>query len=234
MGELTTKSCCRRLAFALAAVLSLTLATRTIAADADTPDMNLVHSVEEVGTPNEIIRSIPNVFHDYRVVEEVVAIEKIVNLAQKIWKIIEDNKPVVDVKYMYANAVPKGVPSTEELEGFSPIQYRSFRHYGKNGFGATVYDLTYTILHRYNGSYRGKGRYLDAVTVLPHKVEVLWGYKMNYSVDRVSTVNVGDSEKPVASILMELGFKVATVIKESQFRQVYEFRGDSPNVRSIQ
>lgn len=197
-------------------------------------DNGIEHFVEEIATPNDVADALEDSFsRGVRRADELVLIEKIINLGQKIWKIIEDNKPVVNVKYMFANAVPKGVKSTEDLDGFTPIQYKSFRVYGKNGFGSTVYDLTYTLLHRYNGTYEGRGRYLDAVTVLPHKLDVLWGYKVNYNVDRVSTVNLGTKDAPIASVLMEMTFKVATVMKESRITQAYEFRGDSADVRSI-
>ncbi len=197
-------------------------------------DNGIEHFVEAVATPSDVTNDLEDAWNNQlRRNDDLVLIDKIINLGQKIWKIIEDNKPVVNVKYMFANAVPKGVKSTEELDGFTPIQYKSFRVYGKNGFGSTVYDLTYTLLHRYNGSFDGRGRYLDAVTVLPHKLDVLWGYKVNYNVDRVSTVNLGTKDAPIASVLMEMTFRVATVMKESRLTQAYEFRGDSAEVRSI-
>jgi hypothetical protein len=198
-------------------------------------DLGITNHVEEVKTTTDVINFLNNPFFMPRApgAEELVIIEQIINLGEKLWKIVERNKPVVNVKYTYANAVPKGVKTTEELDGFSSAQAATYRMHGTNLFGATVYDVTYTVVHRYGGQYKGKGQYLDAVTVYPHKLDVLWGYTVNFNVDRISTVNVGSAEAPVASILMDLNFSVSTVLKTSQFRQIYEFRGDSESVRAV-
>ncbi len=200
-------------------------------------ELGLQIFTEEVATPQSVINQIEMMNTDgARVSADDILkeINEIVNLGEKIWKIIEKNRPVINVKYAYANAVPKGVKGPEELEGFTPMNYRSFRKFGKNWFGSTVFDLTYTLAHRYNGTYQGRGKYLDAVTVLPHKVEALWGYTVNFNVNRVSTANVGSEKAPLASIVMDLDFQVSTVLKASQYRNMYEFRGDTARVTSIE
>ena len=198
-------------------------------------DLGITNYVEEVKTSRELVDFLNGPFFIPRAsdVPEIVLIDQIINLGQKIWGIIEKNKPVVNIKYTFANAVPLGVKSTEELDRFSSVQAKSYRMHGTNLYGATVYDVTYTLVHRYGGQYKGKGQYLDAVTVYPHKMDVLWGYTVNFNVDRIATTNVGSAEAPVASILMDLNFTVSTVFKSSQFRQIFEYRGDSATVRAI-
>ncbi len=200
-------------------------------------ELGLKIYTEEVATPVEVMQQIHAMdggAYDSDLGGSLKDINEIINLGEKIWKIIEKNKPVVNVKYAYANAVPKGIKGPEELESFSPLQFKSFRKFGKNGFGSTVFDVTYTLAHRYNGRYQGRGRFLDAVTVLPHKVEVLWGYTLNFNVTRVSTANVGNEKDPVASVAMEMDFQVSTILKASQYRNLYEFRGDTARVTSIE
>lgn len=165
--------------------------------------------------------------------QQLVILEQIVNLGERVWKFVERNKPVINVKRAYANALPKGVRSSEDLDGFSPLTYRSFRMKGKNGFGNKVYDTTYTLIHRYGGRYDSKGYYLENCTVLPHKTEALWGYTVDVGVENIGTVNVGTKERPVGSLVMEMAFRVGTIIKTSEFRTVYEFRGDSRGVTTI-
>ena len=165
--------------------------------------------------------------------QTLVILEQIVNLAERVWKFIADNKPVINVKRSYANALPRGVRSSEELDGFSTLQYRSFRMSAKNGFKQTVYDVTFTLVHRYGGNYNGEGYYLENATVLPHKIEALWGYTVEANVDNVGAVNVGTRDKPVGSLVMEMGFKAGTIIKATEYRAVYEFRGDSNRVTTI-
>ena len=166
--------------------------------------------------------------------DPLVFIEHMVNLGQKLWKIVVDNKPVVNIRYTYANALPKGVESSEDLDGFSDLQYRSLRLYGKNSYGLKVYDLTYTLVHRYGGSYRGRGSYLENIAIIPQRVEVLWGYKLNLEAKRVTAVNVGTRENPIAGLAMEMGMRVSTPIKDISLTRLYEFRGDSAQVRDAQ
>lgn len=165
--------------------------------------------------------------------ETLVIIDQIINLGEKVWNFIEKSKPTLNITRAYANALPKGVKTSEELEGFTPLNYRSFRMYGKNGFGSTVYDVTYTLVHRYGGRYENQGAYVEHATVLPHKVSALWGYTVDAGVSNVGAVNVGTREKPVGSVVMECFFRASTILKVSEFRTVYEFRGDSSRVTSI-
>lgn len=197
----------------------------------------ITHFQEEVAVPTDTLKALeepfelaydPDAFSRDPFSE--IDLNAITNLGQKIWKVIEANRPVVNVKYHYANALPKGVPSSEDLDGFSDLQMRSFRNYAKNLYGITVYDVTYTAVHRFGGSYNGQGRFLENVTILPHHVDVLWGYTLNMGVSRISTVNVGTKDSPIGSIVMELEMRVSTVMKESQTRELIQFRGDSAKI----
>jgi hypothetical protein len=198
------------------------------------PESTIQHFVEEVQTPESVYEQLSCMESKGGTVSSAEGIDwnDIINKGEKIWKIIQDNKAVLNATSLYANALPKGVEASE-LEGFSDPQFKSYRMYGKNGFGFTVYDVTYTVVHRYNGSYEGKGKYLENVTVLPHKVSALWGYTLNLAVTNVSTVNCGSKADPVGSILLELYFRVSTIMKVSEYRNVFEFRGDLPTVKTI-
>ena len=195
---------------------------------------DLISYMEEVPTPANVVDQLSRITFpaqpwDGDLSEATVIVDQIINLGQKIWTIIEKGKPVQDVSYHYANALPRGAAATD-LEGFSDLQHKSWRMYGTNGFGMTVYDLTYTVVHRYGGSYNGVGKYLDAVTVLPSDVSTLWGYTTNLAMGNVDTVNVGTKASPVGSLLMDLNFKVSTVIKTSEYHKVFDLRGDSASV----
>ncbi|NBX77432.1 MAG: hypothetical protein EBQ92_12830 [Proteobacteria bacterium] len=162
-----------------------------------------------------------------------VVLDKVVNLGKKMWTVVENGRPVVNVKTAYANALPSGVRA-EDLENFSSLQFRSFRHYGVNLYGITVYDITYTLAHRFGGQFNGQGAYIESATVLPQNVEVLWGYNVNLNVEQVSAVNLGTKENPIASLAMETGLIVKTVMKEVRIKHLHEFRGDSAAVRSTE
>ncbi|NBT57898.1 hypothetical protein EBT16_03840 [bacterium] len=162
-----------------------------------------------------------------------VVLDKIVNLGKKVWTVIENGRPVVNVDTQYANALPAGVRA-QDLENFSALQFRSFRRYGVNLYGATVYDVTYTLVHRFGGQFEGRGAYVESATVLPQNVQVLWGYNVNFAVENVSTVNLGTKENPIASVALETSLTVKTVLQEIRIKNIYEFRGDSSRVSSTE
>lgn len=223
----------KRILFLVVAVLPLFAVAST---GVSKNELGLTVYTEEVATPAAAIDQIESMLaSEMRDDAGIVSgINEIVNLGDKIWKLIEKNKPVLNTKNAYANAVPRGVKSPEELENFTPMQYKSFRKYAKNSFGSTVFDLTYVLAHRYNGQLKGAGRFLDAVTVLPHKVDVMWGYTVNFGVTRVSTANLGSEKEAIGAVVMELDFNVSTILKASQYKNLYEFRGDSARVTSIE
>lgn len=162
--------------------------------------------------------------------EADVILDQIINMGKKLWDIVKDSRPVTNVQYDFANALPKGLTSSAELSDFSNVQSSSVRIWGTNPFGMTVYDVTLTAVHQFGGQYEGKGRYLETVSVVPSNLSVLWGYTVDYSVTSVSTLNVGTRLNPVSSLALHAKFKVSTVIKSEEINTVYQFRGDSGHV----
>ncbi|MSP18560.1 MAG: hypothetical protein EXR74_03200 [Bdellovibrionales bacterium] len=221
--------------FTLALLLVSSMLTASPISTTFNKDLQIYESVEKVSAPNnlEVILE-KTVLYRGDVIETTVIFDQLVNLGKKVWALIESNKPVVNVNYLYANALPKGVRNSEDLDNFSDLQSTSYRMQGTNLYGITVYDLTYSLVHRFGGSYDGRGKYLENVTVIPTNVEVLWGYTLSYDVEKVSVVNSGTRENPIASILLGTNFKVSTVIKSSENHSLYEFRGDRSAVRAIQ
>lgn len=151
----------------------------------------------------------------------------IINLGKAVWNIIENNKPVVNLAFDFANALPKGVTSAADLNGFSDIVYRSYSAVGQNIFGANVYEIKFTLMHQYGGSLDGQGQYLATVAVIPSQVKVMWANKLNFSVKQVSTVNVGTQAQPIASLSLLVSYDVQSLGRSYSRNVVYQFRGDS-------
>ncbi|HEX4048052.1 MAG TPA: hypothetical protein VH309_09475, partial [Elusimicrobiota bacterium] len=155
-------------------------------------------------------------------------LDQIINIGQKLWTIVADNKPVVDVKTQYATALPKGVTGWQDISGWRPPEGTIYELTAKNAYGMKMINLRYQVLRTYGGSYDGKGKYLTAVTVEPLLVEVGWGYhfSMSASVPDTSIVNVGTSQDPVAGMMATLNWHISTVIKDSQGQGEYFLQGD--------
>lgn len=155
-------------------------------------------------------------------------LDQIINTAAKIWKIIADNHPVVDVKTTYATGLPKGITNWDQMAGWQPPKGTIYELTAKNMYGSQVVHVRYQVLRTYGGSYQGKGKYLTAVTVEPLLTEVAWGYhySMEASVPDTSVVNVGTSADPVAGMTATLNWHVSTALKDSQGTGLYFLQGD--------
>lgn len=155
-----------------------------------------------------------------------VDFEKVLNIGQRIWKFIEDNKPKIETASFYANAVPSGIAHWTQLEGWGEPESTLYSFTAKNKNGATVVDVTYIILRTPQGRYKGTGRYLNGVTALPVKVNVSWGYKFSMSVDVPSVSNVGTAEAPVAGMTLNLAWTIENNFKVTKGAGIYYLQGD--------
>ena len=155
-------------------------------------------------------------------------LDQIINTGQKIWKIIADNHPVVDVKTQYATALPKGLTGWQDMAGWQQPKGTIYQLTANNAYGMKMINVRYQVLRTYGGSYNGTGKYLTAVTVEPLLVEVGWGYhfSMDASAPDSSIVNVGTSQNPVAGMMATLGWHISTSIKDSQGHGLYFLQGD--------
>ena len=160
--------------------------------------------------------------------DAIPVLDSIVNLGEKIWKIIKDNAPVVNVKVQYASALPEGIKSWTQMGGWQRPKGTIYELTAKNAYGMQVIKLRYQVLRTAGGSYKGTGKYLTAVTVEPLLVEAAWGYRLNLdaNVPDSSIVNVGTSEAPIAAMSPQLGWTIATAIKESQGKSIYYLEGN--------
>lgn len=154
--------------------------------------------------------------------------DKIVNLVEKIWGIIEKNQPVVNITTNYANAVPFGTSHWTQLQGWSKPATKRYSFSMKNGYGTDVVKVTYQVHYTYNGNFQGKGKFLTGVTVEPLDVQTLWGYKVSLTaeVPDSTIANVGTHEDPIASMQVQLKWTVHTVIKDIQSKAIYYVQGD--------
>jgi hypothetical protein len=158
----------------------------------------------------------------------VGAIDNIVNLAQKIWNIIEANQPVVNITTNYANAVPFGTSHWTQLENWSKPATKNYSFSMKNGYGSEVVKVTYQVHYTYGGDYQGKGKFLTGVTIEPLNVVTAWGYKVTLvsEVPDSTVANVGTSADPIASMQVKLKWTAHTAIKDITSEAIYYVQGD--------
>jgi hypothetical protein len=157
-----------------------------------------------------------------------VATDNIINIASKIWGIISNNAPTVNIDTKYAVAYPIGITAAAQMSQWSKPKSYVYGFYANNLYGMRMIDVEYKVTYTYGGAYKGGGKYLTAVTVIPTKVDVGWGYKfsMNAAVPDSTVTNVGTHTSPVAAMQLKLSWKISTVLKESDGASMYYVQGD--------
>jgi hypothetical protein len=152
----------------------------------------------------------------------------IINIGKEIWKIIEANRPVVDIRQSYATALPAGTTDWHQLSGWNPPVGDIYELEAGNLWGWTVIKVRFQVLRTWGGNYNGVGRYLTAVTTEPLLVDVFWGYRfsMDAEVPKESVINVGTPAAPMAGLTHTLKWRINTVVKEMRGAHVFYLQGD--------
>lgn len=158
----------------------------------------------------------------------VQTIDKIVNLMQKIFNIIKENQPVVDITTNYANAVPFGTSHWTQLQGWNKPSTKKYAFSMKNKFGSEVVKVVYQVHYTDNGNFQGKGKFLTGVTIEPISVTTAWGYNVTLvsEVPDSTIANVGTHDDPIASMQVQLKWTVHTILKDVTAKNIYYVQGD--------
>jgi hypothetical protein len=121
-----------------------------------------------------------------------------------------------------------GINSAYQLSNWSKPKTYIYSFYAENIYGIKTVDVEYKVTFVYGGNYNGKGKFLTAVSVIPTRVDVAWGYTFNMHcyVPDSTIVNVGDSENPVAALQLKLSWEISTFLKSSKGTSIYYVQGD--------
>ncbi|MEA3306336.1 MAG: hypothetical protein U9Q34_00950, partial [Elusimicrobiota bacterium] len=146
----------------------------------------------------------------------------------KIFNIIAKNKPVVNTNISYANAVPYGTSHWTQLQNWSKPSTKKYAFSLKNGFGKEVVKVIYQVHWTHSGNFNGVGKFLTGVTVEPIRIDAAWGYTVDLTaqVPDSTIANVGTSEDPIASMQVQLNWKISTVLKVINDKAIYYIQGD--------
>ncbi len=157
-----------------------------------------------------------------------IFLDRIWNIGKKLWAVVEAGKPVVNVNFDFASALPFGVKSAAQLDNWKIPQSKAFRVVARNGFGATTVDFTYRIVYIPGGEFSGKGKYLSRIAIYPQSVWVAWGYTFNAQaqVPESGIINLGSSADPLAGAQVDVNWKIDTVLVSSQGTGNYFVQGD--------
>jgi len=155
------------------------------------------------------------------------SIDKIINIGKKVFDIIKEGEPVVNITVDYATAYPEGEHHWSHLQNWSAPAQSVRRLEVLNGLGRTTIDVTYMILYTYGGDYYGRGKFLTAVSIQPLSVRVDWGWKLDLAcnVPDMTVNNIGTSENPIAALQLNMEWR-ARSLNELSGRNIFYITGD--------
>lgn len=158
--------------------------------------------------------------------DTVVVVDKIINLGQKIWTIVEKNKPVVNWDTLTANALPSGLSTWSDLNGWMTPKAYVYSVSYKNVFRMTVVRFNFRVAYTPGGSYQGTGRYLTNIHVRPQELYVAWGYKFNAKAMVPSVTNAGTQASPIGGAEVLVEWTIDTVMSHVRGSAGAYVRGD--------
>jgi hypothetical protein len=155
-------------------------------------------------------------------------LDLIINMGAKVWKIFEASTPVVNLNTKRANALPREARDGDwtDMAEWSDVQAKQYSIVYKNGFNAEVVRFSVLMTYSYNGTYKGKGRYLSDVGFLINEYWVAPLYSLNGESEVVRTMNVGRADAPIAGMELNMVWRVSNVLFKSQNAVNYFVRGD--------
>jgi hypothetical protein len=158
--------------------------------------------------------------------EVVVVIEKIINLGEKIWQLIERGRPSVSAQGAKATALPQGVECWNEMEGWQEPVAQAYEVSYKNLYGTEVVKFRFLVTQLFGGSYKGAGKYIASAQVLPTKVNVKWGFDFTAEAVVDNILNMGTKQNPHAGIQMKVNWRVKNVFQDLQEAEVFFLNAD--------
>ena len=154
-----------------------------------------------------------------------VIIDQIMNLGRKVWNIIALGKPVTNINFDVANALPKGVTCWRDLQNWSAPQSKVYAIQYKNGFGMNVIDFAFRVTFVPGGNYKGQGKYIANATVQPAHLTVQWGFNFDAAAEVPLVFNQGTSEDPIAALQLNIHWKTNTVVTHAEQTETFYLNG---------
>ncbi|HXH32752.1 MAG TPA: hypothetical protein VNJ01_18275 [Bacteriovoracaceae bacterium] len=164
--------------------------------------------------------------------ESIIAIANgLVALGEGIYTLSSKFKPTISTEYAPINVVPynaatKVVVSPFELEGFSDLVVKTVSTKCMNAYNQTVVTFVYNVFYSYGGNYRGKGKYLSSIVIVPSYVQVATGWTFTSSMKVSSVTNHSTTADPVAGIFLSMKYSVASLFAAVEKNDTIYIKGD--------
>ncbi len=153
----------------------------------------------------------------------------IVNTLDKVWKIIDDNKPTAEIATARANAVPHVGDWTSLAGAQGPREtswYAKMTNMLPESWGDIVVDFDLRLRFTYGATYHGGGRYITNVWVDISEVYVAWFHSLDLHLIAKDPDNAGTETAPLARIPITVSGKMTSPRTSIVLERGYMLYGD--------
>lgn len=155
-----------------------------------------------------------------------LTLEGLVKVGAEVWKVVESNRPVVNLDVEQVSVLPTENQKWTELTGWKAPEHRTYEIVYKNFIGFPVATFKFRVLYTHGGRYNNKGQYLTHVTVVPDTVAVGWGFDFNAVAKVPSIVNMGTRDNRLAGAEIYVEWRVKSVTTEVRQSASFFVGGD--------
>lgn len=152
-------------------------------------------------------------------------VDKIINIGQKIWNIVNKGRPVTSYTNTKASALPGNATRWDQLESWQAPRSKVVRVVHKNAYGMEVVKFTYRIMLLYGGTVKGVGKYIGFAAVEPVEMTSVYMYTFNAKAEVDAVYNLGTSQNPVAGMILNINWTVESFLKKSTLTHSYTLDG---------
>ena len=162
----------------------------------------------------------------------IMLVDGLIAIGKKVWPIIENNKPVVDINNKLSVSVLPVMQNTSPddiiflLSHWSAPTKKTYEVSFKNGFGSEVIGFTYSVIYQYGGKYQNKGEYLSGIRVSVEEVNVSWGFDFSAKTSLDTLSNHGSLENPIAGASFNISYIAKSVLKEIRSTDSFHVQGN--------
>jgi hypothetical protein len=155
-----------------------------------------------------------------------VTLEKIVNIGNIIWSLIDMGRVHTRVQTYRAFALPKGIGCWTDLENWQIPISKVFSVEYKNLVGKVIAVYSYRISFVYGGNVDGVGKFIANLTVTPVDLRVSWGFNFSSEVHIPATFNIGTRQNPIAGMQVYVFWNIGNSLKAETKSALYFVAGD--------
>lgn len=152
-------------------------------------------------------------------------VDKIINIGQKIWTVVEKGRPVSNYSSTKASALPGNATRWDQLNNWKAPRSKVIRLVYKNIYGIEVIRFTYRIVLLYGGGLNGVGKYIGYAGVEPVEITTAYMYTFNATAQIDSIFNMGSDKNPLAGMVLSINWTIETVLKKTTQTHIYTLDG---------